>query len=373
LLAYTAPFAVDLCCGVGGLSLGFEAAGFNVAIAIDNDPIHVATYARNFPASRVFVANVAEDQDALTADIQHILHEEVTVLIAGTPCQGFSIGGHKDSTDPRNSVLVAVARWLPFLRPKYFVVENVPGLTSPPMRSKLDYFLRLARRYGYTVANNPWLLDACDYGVPQRRRRLFIVGFRRSATPPAPPTSQRPVTVWQAIEDLAMIDDRTDVLEGDLYHGPLGHPGSAYAQHLRVRRPGQPLTGCRRSRHRDEMVRRFALTAPGQQEPISRFFKLSQSGIAPTLRSGSDRLHGSYTAPRPIHPLSPRCITAREAARLHGFPDWFQFHPTVWHAFRQIGNAVPPLLAGAVAEAIARAAGFATCAVDRVATSVVDV
>ena len=94
------------------------------------------------------------------------------------------------------------------------------------------------------------------------------------------------------------------------------------------------------------------MTAPGTTEPVSHFYRLDKSGIAPTLRAGSDRSRGLFTAARPIHPTLPRCITTREAARLHSFPDWFRFHPKKCHAFRQIGNSVPPKMAKALAQGL---------------------
>jgi DNA (cytosine-5)-methyltransferase 1 len=97
---------------------------------------------------------------------------------------------------------------------------------------------------------------------------------------------------------------------------------------------------------------RFASTPHGKIESISRFHKLDPDGLCNTLRAGTPSNKGAFTSPRPIHPFIPRCITVREAARLHSYPDWFRFHPTKWHGFRQIGNSVPPLLAQAVAEEI---------------------
>ena len=99
------------------------------------------------------------------------------------------------------------------------------------------------------------------------------------------------------------------------------------------------------SKHTEASIKRFAATIPGTKDRVSRFFKLAPDGLSNTLRAGTSRARGSHTAPRPIHYQLPRCISTREAARLHTFPDWFQFHNTIWHGFREIGNAVIPLLA----------------------------
>jgi DNA (cytosine-5)-methyltransferase 1 len=115
---------------------------------------------------------------------------------------------------------------------------------------------------------------------------------------------------------------------------------------------GSGLTGCQGTSHSPETTQRCAATPPGTYEPVSRFYRLTKDGFAPTLRAGTGPANGSFTAPRPIHPISPRCITVREGGRLHSFPDWFCFHPTKWHGFRQLGNSVPPFLARAVAKQV---------------------
>ena len=109
--------------------------------------------------------------------------------------------------------------------------------------------------------------------------------------------------------------------------------------------------------HNPTSIARFRSTANGEIDKISRFFKLDPNGICNTLRAGTPSNRGAFTAPRPIHPEQPRCITVREAARLHSYPDWFRFHSTKWHGFRQIGNSVPPLLARAVAHQLREVIG----------------
>jgi DNA (cytosine-5)-methyltransferase 1 len=117
------------------------------------------------------------------------------------------------------------------------------------------------------------------------------------------------------------------------------------------------LTSSARTDHTEISRRRFAETQPGQVEPISRFFRLDGAGVSNTLRAGTDAARGAFTSPRPIHYALPRCVTVREMARLHGFPDWFRLHATKWHGARQIGNSVPPPLARAVAGAVMAALG----------------
>jgi DNA (cytosine-5)-methyltransferase 1 len=112
------------------------------------------------------------------------------------------------------------------------------------------------------------------------------------------------------------------------------------------------------SKHQETSINRFLSTEPGTVEKTSRFFKLAPDGLCHTLRAGTASDRGAYTAPRPIHYQVPRCITVREAARLHTFPDWFQFHNTIWHGFREIGNAVVPLLSQTLGQEILRSLGI---------------
>jgi DNA (cytosine-5)-methyltransferase 1 len=117
------------------------------------------------------------------------------------------------------------------------------------------------------------------------------------------------------------------------------------------------MTSSARTEHTDISRRRFSETEPGTVEPISRFFRLPMQGVSNTLRAGTDGARGAFTSPRPIHYALDRCITVREMARLHGFPDWFRLNATKWHGARQIGNAVPPPLAKAVADQVIAALG----------------
>jgi DNA (cytosine-5)-methyltransferase 1 len=165
------------------------------------------------------------------------------------------------------------------------------------------------------------------------------------------------------------------LLERDWVYAKFGRP-SPYA--LRLRASNDTLKGkfllssSLRTIHTELSVRRFNDTAPGNVEPVSRFLKLDPNGISNTLRAGTASDRGAFTSPRPIHPFSPRCITVREAARLHSYPDWFRFHVTKWHGFRQIGNSVPPLLAQAVASRIIEKLGVPASEKERFRTSGLD-
>jgi DNA (cytosine-5)-methyltransferase 1 len=350
------PRAVDVFAGVGGMSLGFEMAGFHVVAAVDNNPINVDTYTANFAATHCFPADISK-LTAAELRKEAKFEDEVDVLFGGPPCQGFSVIGKRRAEDPRNELLIHFARLLKELQPKYFVVENVSGLLIGDARKTLDRFLLEAKAAGYSIVEPLTILDAQEFGVPQQRRRLFVLGHRSDQSAPTypKPISDR-INVWDAIGDLACIDKHAANLHTDLYTGPVGKP-SEYALMLRgtEARRVKDLSGCARSLHGEDTVKRFTATRPGKREPISKFDRLSSTSVALTLRAGTGPENGSYMAPRPIHPVHARCITVREAARLHSFPDWFEFDTTKWHGFRQVGNSVPPLLARAVAMAIKKA------------------
>jgi DNA (cytosine-5)-methyltransferase 1 len=263
--------------------------------------------------------------------------------------------GKRQVDDPRNALLGEFARLITELMPRYFVLENVAGLMIGSARGVLASALRCMRRAGYRVVTPIRILNAMDYGVPQSRERVVILGYRRDqAFPSYPRKSSRKVTVRHALQDLYSIGRRQAKLRSDHYKGKIAIRTS-YSRYLHSGRTREYiLTGCQRCSHEDGIVARFQATAPGTQEPISRFYRLHPNRPAPTIRAGTGRDKGSFTAARPIHPTQPRCITVREAARLHSFPDWFQFHGTQWHGFRQVGNSVPPILAASVARQLIR-------------------
>jgi DNA (cytosine-5)-methyltransferase 1 len=214
------------------------------------------------------------------------------------------------------------------------------------------------------------VFNAYDFGVPQTRKRLFVLGYRKDCPPICYPTPSNvsgsiswkhgpcQPNVWDAIADLAVIQNCTHATTSDTYSGMLG-PGNTYANRLRERharsRKRGAITGCLQTVHSEATRERFKTTMPGEYEEVSRLYRLTKEGISPTLRAGSGKSEGSFTAARPIHPVFQRCITVREAARLHSFPDWFNFNPTRWHGFRQVGNAVPPYMAEAMARAVTSA------------------
>ncbi|AMA08620.1 DNA cytosine methyltransferase [Picosynechococcus sp. PCC 73109] len=358
------PLAIDLFAGCGGMSLGLEAAGFDVVAAVEIDPVHALVHEVNFPYGVTFCRDIRHLQwPEMRQAIERRGYPTVDIdlLTGGPPCQGFSVMGKRQLGDPRNQLIFEYVRLLRDIQPKYFIFENVQGLTGQRHQGMLKQLCQSLGEAGYHVLP-PQVLNGADYGAPQRRKRLILLGYRRDVPPVAYPTpSHGPgltpyVTVHEAITDLETIPVFTDVDRGIIPPEPLGTFGRSLHEQFRHchSRHLEPnfLWGHLGSQHQPEIQARFQATPPGKKEAISRLFKLDAQGLSNTLRAGTPTEKGSFTAPRPIHYQLPRCISIREAARLHTFPDWFQFHRKVWHGFREIGNAVLPLLAQKIAQEI---------------------
>jgi DNA (cytosine-5)-methyltransferase 1 len=285
--------------------------------------------------------------------------------------------------DARNRLVLEFVRLVSELDADAFVFENVKGLTVGKHKRFLDELIAEFETRGYVARVPIQVLNAACYGVPQSRERLILLGAKRGKRLPLypnPTTSPagaiasdlpRGPTCLEALGDLPDAEYFEDLNERDEVFVQKWGRASAYAAELRCltnsawhsgyRRSWNPrvLTSSARTVHSAISRRRFAETKPGSVEPISRFYKLEANGVSNTLRAGTDAARGAFTSPRPIHYALPRCITVREMARLHGFPDWFRFHTTKWHGARQIGNAVPPPLARAVATEVLKACGLA--------------
>ena len=368
-LGMARPIGIDLFAGVGGLSLGFERAGFDIAAAVELDPIHCAAHEFNFPRCATIcrsVRNISADEIRSRA---HIGDQDIAVVFGGPPCQGFSMIGKRALDDPRNELVHHFVRLVVELRPAYVVFENVKGLTVGKQRQFLDEMIQ-AFAPTYRILTPYRVLNAADYGVPQNRHRLFLVGARSDqAIPSYPEAADSRPTVGEAIGDLPDADAYEELLVSDSTRVAFGE-GSPYSARLRgIEKDGsdysyprhfdhEVLTASLRTSHTPLSRSRFAQTHCGATEPISRFRRLDSAGLCNTLRAGTASDRGAFTSPRPIHPTLPRVITNREAARLHSYPDWFRFHVTKWHGFRQIGNSVPPLLGHAVAREVARAIDY---------------
>ncbi|WP_397517781.1 DNA cytosine methyltransferase [Rhodococcus oxybenzonivorans] len=379
------PIAIDLFSGAGGLSLGFEQAGFDVVAAVEYDAVHAATHLYNFPeceilcrdASRLSADDLlqAAERGFRRANPRARWHGRVDAIVGGPPCQGFSAGGKRLANDERNDLLLQFVRLVTEVQPRVFCLENVAGLLEVKFEPVLKTALAELRAAGYEVSGTDTPVNSIDFGVPQRRKRAIILGSREGVIPPRPIPIQGKLSVAEALQGLPPLLDYPELLDSDEvelrsvdqeYRGGITAP---YARQLagfdsipgdRSRpRVWDPilLTNSRRTIHGEATVRRFEMTRPGSVEPKSRLYRLPNEGPSRTLRAGTGSERGSHTSPRPIHPSVNRVITVREAARLHGYPDWFRFHTTNWHGHRQVGNSVPPPLARAAAQVLMQLLG----------------
>jgi len=392
--------AVDLFCGVGGVSSGLTQAGYQVLAAVELDRGCAQTHLDNFPDCHVFNGDLSILKAEEIRKFSAISDREIEICWASPPCQSFSLAGKRKIGDPRSLLLLKSCQLIIDLNPKYFVIENVKGLVMSAQKAFLIEAIDYLRANNYNVLDYE-ILNAKDYGVPQSRERVIVIGGRKDVPLPAYPEPQTYTpTIRDAIGDLPKIENYPELWDSDTVQAEYGKP-SEYAKQLiegrgqedgafKVRKtlphtappegrgfaPAEPVSkdssateGCgkekfllpsalcplpskrlltysQRTKHSSVIRERFNRTPANTIEPVSRFFKLDWNGISNTLRAGS----GSFTAIRPIHPESPRVCTVRELARLQSFDDGFIFAKSKLHACRQIGNSVPPLMVKAIVE-----------------------
>ena len=362
-------FTIDLFSGCGGLSLGFQNAGFESILASDIDENCEKTFNRNFPGvpflRKDITAITEEEVDAIIGD------RRPDVIIGGPPCQGFSLANknrNKVADDPRNRLFYGFVKFINWYSPKAFVMENVKGLLSMKdgkvIETIVDAFQHAGE--GYTVVTN--VLCAKNFGVPQARERVIIIGIRNDlgVIPTYPVGNDEEVTVDMAISDLPLIQSAqgSEVMP---YTMP---PQNPYQQLMRAN--SNEVHNHVAMRHTPRLIQRFAAIQPGQSlvdvwdthGAVKRGAPKEKSEIK--YSQNNQRVFGDRPAPTIaasfqsnfIHPYLNRNFTAREGARLQSFPDDFVFEgmrtKMSWEKglsqYQQIGNAVPVLLAQAIAE-----------------------
>jgi len=363
------PIVIDLFAGVGGLSLGAARAGFKVGAAVEIDKFALATHGINFPNT----AHVGKDIGSLSAETLlsdvRLKAKSVDGLIGGPPCQGFSSMGRRQSDDPRNSLLGSFFRLVDEIRPKFFLAENVLGLLAERNAGILEQALSLLPK-NYRLLT-PLKIKANEYGAPTTRTRVFFIGYDPDRMNSMDESDFQPlkervdIRVANALINLPSLQSHwATEQESWRVVGELGNSGFhkrmkgfvpknvGNREAINALRRKRLVSGFLGTVHTPETVLRFAQLKHGEVDAVSKSLRLDPKGYCPTLRAGTGPERGSYQAVRPVHPSSPRVICPREAARLQGFPDWFQFHPTKWHAFRQIGNSVSPIVSESLLKAI---------------------
>ncbi len=382
------PTCVDLFAGAGGLAEGFRQAGWRILCAVDNEPYAAETFRLNFPDASFFEEDISRLRPAKLLKDGGLRPGELDCLLGGPPCQSFSYNNHERSASNRRAKLFEqYLRIVEKLRPKTLVIENVPGmLTIGNGRIVSEIRTKLAE-LGYEADIK--ILFAEDFGVPQERRRVFVIATRLgwedslfprgTHGPSAKPSEEanryvhrwtprngrkaRPlVSVWDAISDLPPMRN------GD------GRRELPYRRKPRTDYQKWTRRGSRKIRDHvahhltDGMLKRIRTIPEGgdwrdiprrllpagmkrarKNDHTKRYGRLSRMGLCCTILTKCDPHWGSY-----IHPLEDRTITVREAARLQSFPDRFQFCSLISKQYEQIGNAVPPAMAKQIAQSLKR-------------------
>jgi DNA (cytosine-5)-methyltransferase 1 len=343
---------IDLFSGAGGFSVGFERAGFETILGLDIHRAAAETFMRNFPKAGFILG------DARRVPIELVLEATAgvrpDVIAAGVPCQGFSLNNRKrHPNDQRNYLFLEVIRFAEALRPKVLVIENVPGMASARKSgADLSFVHEVAfaiEELGYEV--NFARLNAADYGVPQTRERIFFVGTEKGLPfewpdplfGPASPEKRPYLTVWEAIGDLPPLEPGGSKRE----YATEAH--SAYAQLMRA--GASRLFNHEAPFHDEKTLRRIASARPGEPlyENFRQRIRLDPNRPSPTIIAGGIRPQFLFA-----HPFQNRGLTVREQARLQSFPDTFVFEGGMVQGRALTGNAVPPLMAEALAGAIKR-------------------
>jgi DNA (cytosine-5)-methyltransferase 1 len=342
----------DLFCGCGGLSVGFEMDGYRVLGGADHDAAALQTFARNFPSAKALDSDLSAK--SIGKDLRsHLGRSKPDVVVAGPPCQGFSLTGPRNFDDPRNRLYLAVFDVVRELAPAAFVIENVRGMASLYGGQVRDEVVRRFAKLGYSTVSE--VLCAADYGVPQLRHRLFFVGLRSDlGVFRFPEASHGPgrrlayVTCSEAIGDLPPLEPPEFGSEEALLSTK---PKSGFQ---RLMRGGEgALFNHVATRHTDVVRQVIALVpAGGDHKDLPPGVGTHRKFNEAWTRYHPDR--PSYTIDtghrNHFHYALNRVPTVRENARLQSFPDRFRFLGTRTQQNRQVGNAVPPLLAKAIAE-----------------------
>lgn len=335
-VAVGAPKLISLFSGGGGLDLGLEAAGFETIFATDIDTHSCLTLKAGkakaaelglpfLQSAKVMQADILELSPAEIMNVAGVQPGEVDLLAGGPPCQAFSIFGRRQGeNDPRGKLYREYLRILAEVRPKAFIFENVFGLLTIHGGETFKELCTQLESPGdgvkYTLST--FRLNAADYGVPQFRDRVFIIGSREGLT-----IKNIPLICAPASDNSSGLCHRT-VADGLRNIPPLG----------------KKLANHTSRNHSERIIERYHSLSFGERDPKTRINKLDPKRPSFTIIVGSDKGGGKGH----VHPHEPREVSPRESARMQTFPDWWAFSGTSRHPIRQVGNAVPPILAAMI-------------------------
>ena len=385
------PGCIDLFAGAGGLAEGFRQAGWRILAAVDNDRYAAKTFRLNFPEAAFLDADLAEIEPEALLQAARLRRGELDCLLGGPPCQSFSYNNHaRSASDERARLFRHYLRIIEVLHPKTLVMENVPGMLTIGGGQIVTEIQEKLAELGYEVGIR--ILHTEDFGVPQERRRVFIVGTRLGWEDPLfPPGTHGPspkpadddrsvqgkyihrwkprkgrqplplVSVWEAIGDLPPLTNggpeaTTYICEPqtEFQHRARGGASTLYNHFSHALSPTmlQRITHVPEGGNWRNIPQHFlpaGMRRAREKDHTKRYGRLSREGLCCTILTKCDPHWGSY-----IHPTQDRTISVREAARLQSFPDSFRFYEGVSKQYQQVGNAVPPLVAKCIAQALKR-------------------
>lgn len=348
---------IDLFAGCGGFSVGFTQAGFDIIKAVEYDPKIAATYNKNHPNTNVYVSDIG-----LIDNETYFKRNECDVIIGGPPCQGFSMAGPRIRNgfvgDPRNFLFKHYFNIVKIIKPKAFIIENVLGLLSMSRGALISEIIKLFSDSTNFGGDRYYLhykiVNALDFGIPQHRERVIIVGLKNSdfnldelfsraktSIEKKMPKYFSSVTVWDAISNIP-----SPTSNGE---GKYPTPKTDYQNYLLCNT--DILYNNNATHHSTRAIARMSKIKPGQNWTVldeeihsvhsGSYGRLSPNGFAPTITTRFDTPSGGMF----IHPIENRTLTPREAARIQSFPDSFVFYGPRNSICKQIGNAVPPKIA----------------------------
>lgn len=363
---------IDLFCGCGGMTLGFEWSGYNSIITSDIDENCGKTIKRNFPNTNFILADIV---NVNKKDFDKILNgRKVDVITGGPPCQGFSLANknrNKVKDDPRNKLFYEYVKFIKWYNPKAFVMENVKGLLSMEKGKVIELIKEEFENAGMGYNVDYRVLKASDYGVPQTRERVILIGFRKDLGlfPEFPKkNTKKEITAWEAISDLPQIEAGQGKDEVDY----ASKPKNKYQKFMREKT--KKVFNHIAMKHTKRLIDRFNAIKPGKNlldvwethgsmkrgSPNEKSeIKFSQNNLRLIAGKPAPTVAASFQS-NFIHPFLNRNFTAREGARFQSFTDDFIFEgmrtKMSWEVglsqYQQIGNAVPPLMAKAIADKI---------------------
>jgi len=324
---------IDLFCGLGGFSIGLEKSGHKLIKGFDNWEDAGKSFESYFGNSSFCNVDLANVKSSFILKEINLKSKEIDLIVGGPPCQGFSSMGIQKNNDPRNTLIISFAKIISEIKPKYFILENVHRINSKKFEKTVQEIKKLFVSSGYSNIDSG-ILDAQDFGVPQRRKRFFLIGARDKAQAislPTPKTNQKKLLVGDVIMDLIGKENKTS------NHIPMNHNDIVKARYKYIPEGGKldvkllpnKLVYGSRSDFKDKKIKNFSHI----------YQRLSRFKVSGTIVPGHNAFH--------VHPTELRSLTVREAARIQTIPDRSIFFGSRQNQAIQVGNAVPPKLAEA--------------------------